>query len=529
MGRTKGAVASGHELTSRAAAQILEAGGNAFDAAIAGCFASCIAECTLTSLGGGGFMTAYSGADDKDYLFDFFVNVPGLGLGGQTRRDFFPVDVDFGTVTQQFHIGFSSCAVPGNVAGLFYAHKRLGSLPIKEVMAPAIRYAKEGVVINQMQERILNILEPIFTYYREGKAVFTKNGGTLLRGDLLRFNDLPDTLERLARCGADDFYTGDIAKKILRSLSECGAAITGRDLAEYKVIQREPLDITYRGHTIITNPPPSSGGCLICYTLKLLERIDITKYAFGSKGYVDLMASVMAVTNNARGRHFDTRIFEEGVAKEFLSYEKLGKVFLELQSILNCTDECGFDDKVNNLGSTTHISVVDEHNNAASITTSNGEGCGYIIPGVGVMLNNMLGEEDLNPHGFHQHSPGVRLSSMMSPTIVKRGGIPELILGSGGSNRLRTAIMQCIVKSLDYRMPIDDAINSGRLHYELGRLDMEPGYATGEINALKGKFDLTFWEETNMFFGGAHAVTKSGDKMSGAGDKRRGGHYIKVG
>jgi gamma-glutamyltranspeptidase/glutathione hydrolase len=529
MRRTKGAIASGHELTSKAAARILKEGGNAFDAAIAGCFASTIVECTLTSLGGSGFMTAYCGKDDKDYLFDFFVNVPGLGLTHKKEKDFFPVEVDFGTVTQQFHIGFASIAVPGNIAGLFHAHKKLGSIPIKEVMAPAIAYAKEGTKIDKMQEFILKILEPIFTYYEEAKEVFLKDGYMLKEGDLLYFNDLADTLEHLAKHGSDEFYKGAIADRILEALKGRGALLTKKDLSEYKVIQREPLEVDYRGHTIITNPPPSSGGCLICYSLKLLEEFDLTKFPFGKKDYIDLMASVMAVTNNARGRHFDTKLFEENIAQEFLHEKKIDKSHKELLKILSCSEECRYDDKIhNNLGSTTHISVVDEYNNAASITTSNGEGCGFIIPGAGIMLNNMLGEEDLNPHGFHKHAPGVRLSSMMAPTIVKRNGIPEIILGSGGSNRLRTAILQSIVNILDYKMPMEKAVNSGRIHYELGRVDIEPGYDITEAKELQSKFNLTFWEKKNIFFGGVHAVSKKDGIMTGSGDLRRGGHFISV-
>jgi gamma-glutamyltranspeptidase/glutathione hydrolase len=529
MGRTRGAIASGHELTSKAAAEILIQGGNAFDAAIAGCFASCVVECTLTSLGGSGFMTAYSGHDDKDYFFDFFVDVPGLGLDKSIEPNFFPVLVDFGTVTQEFHIGYGSIAVPGNVRGLFQAHDKLGNMPIKDVMAPAIRYAKEGFTIDKMQERILKILEPIFTHYDEGKAAFLKDGDMLKEGDILKFTELSDTMAHLAENGADDFYTGDIAKAMLSALDGRGALLTARDLREYKSIEREPLEVNYRGHTIITNPPPSSGGCLICYALKLIERFDFKKYPYAKRDYVDLMASVMAATNNARGRHFDAKLFEDGIAEEFLSETKMKKGYDEVIKILSCFEECKFDDKAhNNLGSTTHISVVDENDNAASITTSNGEGCGYIVPGVGLMLNNMMGEEDLNPHGFHTHDAGIRLSSMMAPTIVKRNGIPEIILGSGGSNRLRTAIMQCIVKILDYKMPIDEAANSGRIHYELGRLDLEPGYEVSEVMQLKKKFDITLWERKNMFFGGVHAVSKINGRMDGSGDSRRGGHFIEV-
>jgi len=529
MKRTKGAISTGNKLTSEAGAQILMQGGNAFDAAIAASFASFVVECTLTNLGGSGFMTAYSGKDDKDYAFDFFVNVPGLGAKSKVEPDFFPIEVDFGTVKQEFHIGFGSIAVPGNVAGLFHAHSKLGSIPIKEIMAPAIEYAKNGFTIDKMQERILGILEPIFTYYDEGKAKFLKNGKTLKQGDILQFSELADTMDHLARHGVDDFYKGDIAHEILKVLDGRGSLLTADDLAGYVSIERIPLEVDYRGHTIITNPPPSSGGSLICYGLKLMERFDLGAYAYGKGDYVDLMASVMAITNNARGRHFDARLFDENIAREFLTDEKISGSFDEVQRLLQCTEDCKFDDKIHNhLGSTTHISVVDENNNAASITTSNGEGCGYIVPGVGLMMNNMLGEEDLNPHGFHKHPVGVRLSSMMAPTIVKRNGIPEIILGSGGSNRLRTAIMQSIVKILDYKMPIDEAVNSARLHYELGKLDIEPGYSEGDIAPLRDKFDITLWDHKSMFFGGVHAVSKTNGKMSGGGDSRRGGCFIKV-
>ena len=203
-------------------------------------------------------------------------------------------------------------------------------------MNPAVEYAKNGFTIDKMQERILSILEPIFTYYDEGKAKFLKNGSMLKEGDQLSFNELGDTLLHLAGNGADDFYKGDIAKEMLKSLEGRGALLTATDLKDYRSILRDPLEVNYRGHTIITYPPPSSGGCLICYTLKLLENFELADdYPYGRKDYIDLMASAMAITNNARGSHFDARLFEDGIAAAFLSDEKITRSYKEVLRVLS--------------------------------------------------------------------------------------------------------------------------------------------------------------------------------------------------
>ncbi|PSN12684.1 gamma-glutamyltransferase, partial [filamentous cyanobacterium CCP5] len=181
--------------------------------------------------------------------------------------------------------------------------------------------------------------------------------------------------------------------------------------------------------------------------------------------------------------------------------------------------------QVNKWGSTTHISVIDEEGNAASITSSNGEGSAYVIPGTQIMVNNMLGEEDLNPNGFHTWSPGQRMSSMMAPTILLEHNRPRLVLGSGGSNRIRTAILQVISNVIDFGMDLSEAVNCPRIHWERGVLHLEPGYDRSVLPSLPPETDdWIWWQQPNMFFGGVHAVAvdESG-RIDGAGDQRRGG------
>lgn len=230
----------------------------------------------------------------------------------------------------------------------------------------------------------------------------------------------------------------------------------------------------------------------------------------------------MRLTSEARGKDFDHRIYEDGVVEDFLSEgiircyrEKAG----EELAFLSCEEGTG-------TGNTTHISVVDEEGNAAAVTTSNGEGCGYVIPGTGVMLNNMLGEEDINPRGFHTQEPGLRMSSMMAPTIVMKGGRPEIVLGSGGSNRIRNAILQVILNITDHKLPVHDAVNSPRCHWDGEVFHAEKGMNEVELDLLERHgVSLKRWGQKNMYFGGVHTVVaaEGGKVLSGAGDMRRGG------
>ncbi|MBT4277933.1 gamma-glutamyltransferase [Candidatus Falkowbacteria bacterium] len=512
MANKKGVVSAGHIKTAEAGRLILEEGGNAFDAAIGAGLASCVAEYMLTSLGGGGFLLAHT-KDKQNTLFDFFTQTPGSKkING--KPDFYPVEIDFGDVTQEFHVGLGSMAVPGNVAGFFHVHKKLGRLPFEVVADPAIEYAKKGLELNSFQHYCLTLLGPIMTSDKETKAIFESNGNLIKAKELCKMTGLADTLDYLSREGTDAFYKGEIASQLIKDSKEKGGYLTKEDLENYKVIERDPLKINYRGNEIITNPPPSSGGALIAFALELLESIDFSKIKHGSFEHLKILADVMRITNLARQDSYDDNLYNKDVIEKFLGSKHVEKY----KDILSS--------EINKWGSTTHLSVIDAEGNAATMTTSNGEGSSYVIPGTGVMMNNMLGEEDVNPLGFHKWKENIRISSMMSPTMVLKNDCPEAVLGSGGSNRIRTAILQVISNIIDFKMHVSEAVDSPRIHWERNSFNIEPGFDKKVIEKIKKisrKDKITEFSEKNMFFGGAHTTTYQDKKFDGAGDKRRSG------
>ncbi|MGF1500126.1 MAG: gamma-glutamyltransferase [Elainellaceae cyanobacterium] len=511
---TRGAIAAGHPQTAAAGLEMLRLGGNAFDGAIAAMMAAFVTEPALTSPSGGGFLLAHT-SRDENILFDFFTQTP---QSKHTRQpvDFYPVDVNFGTAIQQFHIGLGAIATPGTLAGIFHVHQRLGRLPLKVVAAPALHYARTGAEVNTFQAYCLDILRPILLRSDEFRPVVAPTGALVTAGDRLRMPDLANTLEYLVNEGLEPFYHGEIGDRLVQDCQERGGYLSRQDLRDYRVVERSPLTTQYRGHTLLTNPPPSSGGTLIAFALHLLASLDLGKVEFGSPEHVRLLAEVMRLTNQARAS-YDAHGHEAGV-----------ETFLSLDHRRPYQDELAIAaGAVNKWGSTTHISVIDGEGNAASVTASNGEGSSYVIPGTGIMTNNMLGEADLHPNGFHAWRENGRISSMMAPTLILDADHrPEIVLGSGGSNRIRTAILQVISNLLDFQMPIHQAVNSPRLHWERGVLSLEPGWASPSPDTATFPFDgrVDRWDALNMFFGGVHAVTQpAADCFDGAGDSRRGG------
>jgi len=509
---SRGVVAAGHPLTAEAGAEILRQGGNAFDAAIAAVMTAWITESVLTSAGGGGFLLAHT-ATGKNCLFDFFSQTP---QSNQLKRspDFYPIYANFGDTVQEFHIGLGSMAVPGAVAGLLHVHQRLGRLPLAAIAEPAIHHAKTGVAVTPFLAYVYELLDPILTATVAAKALYTIDGRLLKAGDRLKMPDLATTLTRLVEQGAAIFYEGAIAHQIAQDCYAAGGYLTPKDLQQYRVIERQPLSVQYRDTTFLTNPPPSSGGALIGFALKLLEQIEFSQVTYGSSEHLACLTQVMALTNAARRDGYDRRLYDPQVAHQFLAEAHVASY----QALLS--------PRSNKLGSTTQVSVIDAEGNAASVTTSNGEGSSYVIPETAIMLNNMLGEEDLHPQGFHQWMPNQRISSMMAPSLILKGGKPQLVLGSGGSNRIRTAILQVISNVLDFHMPIAEAITAPRLHWERGTLHLEPGFDTQAAmsDCVPETSEQITWQQQNMFFGGVHAVAVGEDgELHGAGDDRRGG------
>lgn len=517
MAKTPGVVAAGHELTAQAAENVLLEGGNAFDAALAALMTACVAEPVLASLGGGGFLLARP-ADGAPRLYDFFVQTP-RHCRPQSELDFRSIIADFGTAQQEFYIGKGAIAVPGVVRGLFEVHRDLASMPLRQLVLPAVQCALDGIIVNPLQAYIYSIVGAIYQDTPAAKAIYSSpaNPSVLIsQGERLRQPELADVLETLAIEGDDLFYRGEIARTLTSDM-QGGGHLMPDDLAHYQVRRREPLRVPYRGHALLTNPAPSFGGSLIGFGLKLLEDFNLRPLGFGSAEQVALLARVLALTLDARSEAEQSDALGFPNAEKLLASERFAPYRHRLAT-----------GPLSRRG-TTHISIIDGRGSVASLSISNGEGSGYVAPGTGIMLNNMLGEQDLNPSGFHQWQPDQRISSMMAPCIVVYPNKDVVATGSGGSNRIRTAILQVLSNLIDFHMEAVDAVYAPRIHYE------------GELLSVEGGFDLTriapvlelfpqhqIWSERNLFFGGVHTVMATNGALRGAGDPRRSGVCIVV-
>jgi gamma-glutamyltranspeptidase / glutathione hydrolase len=495
-----GVVAAGHPRTAEAGAGVLAAGGNAVDAAVAAVLASFAVESPLTGFGAGGYMmVAAPGAEVT--LLDFFVAAPGLD-GAERRAELVPVPVHFDAATEQtFYVGPASCGVPGTAAGLVRALEEFGSAPLADLVGPAVALAREGAPVNAQQAYILDILAPIHGRLEGTRELYAPAGRTLREGETFRFPELAEALELFGAEGAEPFYRGAVAAALSEFVLAHGGTIGARDLASYEALARRPIAAPFRGAEVLTNPPPSSGGILIAYCLGLLERL-------GERTGPEQLVAAMGAANDLRDLEFAESLYEEGVEAGVLDS---GGLDLAAASLL---------------GSTTHVSVLDEAGTCASVTCSNGSGSGVLVPGTGVILNNMLGEEDLNPLGFHKIAPGRRVPSMMAPTIVRRDGEVELVLGSAGSNRIRSAILQTVVRVVEEGLPVADAVGAPRLHFEDGVVQAEPGIDAAALTRVAARgVEVASWPAINLFFGGVQAVARDPrtGALSGGGDPRRGG------
>ena len=524
-----GVVAAGHALTAAAAEDVLRAGGNACDATIAALATSFVAEPVLSSPGGGGFLLA-APAGEPPRVYDFFVQTP------RERRppgevEFYPVMADFGPAQQEFHIGRGTVATPGVVRGIAEVHADLGTVPLRELVAPACRLAIEGVTVSAYQAYLFGVTEAIFGASEACRSIFgsARTPGKLVQaGERLANPMLADALEAIAIEGADLFYRGEIAAALVSDMV-AGGHLAAADLAGYRVEKRAPLSLDYREVRILTNPPPASGGTLAGFGLALLGAEDagagsfdagrfgsgtfgsaaqvggFGNGAFGSPAHVGRLAAVMEATAAARVGH---------------SIEALAK----LDPALVERWRAQIAGRARAFRGTTHVSVIDAAGHLASATVSNGAGSDYVVPGAGIVMNNMLGEADLNPGGFHRWPPDERMTSMMAPTALAWRDGRKVATGSGGSSRIRTALLQVLVNLVDLGMDVEEAVAAPRIHVEDAFLSVEGGFDPERIApVLEAWPDHRLWDAPNMFFGGAHTVAAGPRGVEGAGDSRRGG------
>ena len=498
MTKMRSRVAAGHRATAHAAAEILDLGGTACDAALGGMLAACVAEPCLASLGGGGFLL-YAPPNEAPRAYDFFCQTPGRKV--HRPEAFRPILGDFGTTTQEFHIGAGSVATPGVVAGLLTIHRAESKLPLRAVVEPARRLAAEGVTVNSFQRYIMSILRPILDSTPAASQLFANTDGERAgEGDRLAFPGLADYLDALQRSDAQDWWNHELWQRVAKSIESTGGHVTSEDLANYRVARLDPLEISLGGARLFSNPPPAMGGALL---------------AAGLLSCLDERGSVYARNTTVLLRAMDRmNRLRDNPAR---SLEGWGSALIG--------GWAGWAPELLATRGTTHLSVVDAGGGLAALTLSNGEGSGLVAPGGDFMLNNMLGEEDLQPAGFGRWPENRRLASMMAPSILAAADGTRLALGSGGSNRIRSALLQVIQALLGDGLSPEEAVRRARCHLEGSLLHYEPG-AGPDDNSDVGPYARAThaFSDINLFFGGVHVagIGPNGESIAAA-DPRRGG------
>lgn len=477
------AISAGHQLTVNAAEEVLLAGGNAIDAAVAAFFMSWVAEPCMSSAGGGGFAQVYF-EGKAPLVFDFFCQTPGHKLSAD-QIDFFPITVDFGTAKEVFHVGRGSTAVPGSIAGAFALHKHFGRMPIRELAQPAVLAAKDGLIVSAFNHHIHFLLRSILELHQVGRALFFEDGEMAALGSKRNMPGLADYLDYLTVEGPAAFYKGEVAQKIVQDHQQNGGCLRLSDFEKYQVNIKKTLVMDYRGYQISANPKPSLGGYYLQSYFDYFQKSEPAKQPFTAKYLEHLFNAYQTLEEEKR---------KEGGA--------LGRFLAQLKS-----------------GGTTHMNVVDQWGNAVSLSSSNGEGSGSFIDGTDIQLNNMLGEAALLPGGFHSWEPNTRLSSLMTPTLVfDMQKKLRLVLGSSGAGRIASALCQIIYLSLTYGLDLGSAVSAPRAHFQDDIFNMEPGFQKGYQHP--NEYFKT-WDQPSVYFGGVNALESSKGQWSAVGDQRR--------
>ncbi len=475
--------------------EILKRGGNAYDAAVAVGFALAVTHPSAGNIGGGGFALVRTGKGELNFL-DFREKAPGAA-----SRDMYLDSA--GKPTRESIVGWKASGVPGTVRGLELLHRKYGKLKWRDVVMPSVKLAKNGFEVSYALARSLRGQNSsrLMGQFEESKRVYLKGGQFYEAGERLRVPELARTLERIAKRGADEFYTGQTARLLAAEMARNGGLIREEDLRDYRVAERKPLVGAYRGHEVISAPPPSSGGVGMLQMMGMLEKLDYSKAGMGSARHAHLLAEVMR-------RFYADRSF-------FLGDPDFVKVPVErLTSAAYVAERAASIDRERATASstldhgvvppeespeTTHLSIVDAEGNAVALTyTLNGSyGSGVTVPGLGFLLNNEMDDFSAKPGTPNMFgaiggeanaiAPGKRMLSSMTPTIVARDGKLLLVIGAPGGTRIITGVMQAILNVLDFKLNMQDAIDAPRMHHQWSpdKVYLERGWSPDTVEILR--------------------------------------------
>lgn len=499
--RTRVAVAAPNDLAAAAGTQLAAAGGNAVDAALTAALVTMVTEPGLVSLTSGGFVSVQPSDGRAPVTVDGWVAMPGHGLAPERfGRGMHEVRTAYGGGTVMT-VGHGSVATPGTLKALDVAHARYGAAPWAEVVAPAVEAARTGFPLGQATHDYLGFVHrDVFGWHPPSHAVLHDGDGALLpRGATIVVPHLADSLELIVAERSEALYAGELGRLLTEHLADHDGLVTRADLAAYAAVEREPLQIAQGDWVLATNPSPAAGGVCLGALLGLLDG----RPASGSWDDAELrhlVASQHDVLGVGIGDHED----EQGrtVAARALLARALGSP------------------------STAHVSVVDDGGGACAVTVSSGYSSGVLVPGVGIWLNNCLGEQELlrDPHGL---PPGTRLGSNMAPTVGRRRDGAVLAIGTPGSDRISTALAQVLALHVNGGLDLADAVAHPRLHVRV-RPGEDPPVQVDHEQDLVLPADVGFptreMGANQMYFGGVAAALWSPlDGLTAAGDPRRTG------
>ncbi|HJN94864.1 MAG: gamma-glutamyltransferase [Gammaproteobacteria bacterium] len=481
-----GIVSSASRLASEAGVAVLKQGGNAVDAAVATAFALAVTWPSAGNIGGGGFMV-YHGEDGHATTFDFREKA----AISATERMYLGLDGD--VINNSNHIGPLAVGVPGTVAGLYKAHQELGSLPWEDLVAPAVKLAREGIPITYSLQTGFARSANRFAQYPSSARKFSRPDGSLYEmGDTWRQPDLAHTLELIQDNGHDGFYRGENARRLAEFMAANGGLITEQDLARYEAVEREPVRGTYRGYEVVSMPPPSSGGVALVEMLNILEGYDLAAMGHNSAQYLHVLTEAMRRAYADRAEHLGDPDFNEGMPLEQLMDKDYAatlrtSIDMDKKSESNPSEFA----QVYESEETTHYSIVDSEGNMVSVTYTLefGYGSGIVVEGGGYLLNNELGDFNAVPGVTNMRgsigtapnlvAPEKRPLSSMTPTIIAQDGKPLFAAGSPGGKTIINTTMQVILNVLDHDLNIAEAIEAGRIHHQ-----WLPDMTSIESNAL---------------------------------------------
>jgi gamma-glutamyltranspeptidase / glutathione hydrolase len=538
-------VASVHELASQAGVQIMQAGGNAVDATVGVGFALAVVHPQAGNIGGGGFMLIRM-ADGATHFIDYREKAPAAATANMY------LDALGNVIPDASVVGYKSIAVPGSVAGLVYAEKKYGKLTLAQVMAPAIKLARDGYAL--AYEDAADLRDENLGKFAESKRIFQRNGDYYKPGETLRQPELARTLEQIAK-NPDDFYHGTMARELAAAMQKGGGIMTADDLAHYEVKEREAIRGTYRGYEVISAPPPSSGGVALVEILNILEGYDVTKLGSRSAASIHLTAEAFrrAFYDRAEfmGDPDSSKIpvaqlidkkygaaWRDSIDPEHASISKDLKrpaIFSELEQVAALTNPWAGREPEN----TTHYSVVDPAGNAVAVTTTLNDSFGSRVTadGLGFLLNDEMDDFSSKPgvpnmFGLIQGpanaiGPGKRPLSAMAPTIVLKDGKVFLVLGSPGGPTIITTVANILMSVVDYGRDIQAAVNAPRFHHQWmpDQILMEDRMSPDTVALLEKRGHKI---KTRHFWGDGECIMvdpKTGERL-GASDGRNNGKAV---